>query len=1352
MSHRSRRCHEFAQFLALVAALVSWQPLLGYAYQFKFLYGITAHTQIALHAVVTFIILCVGVLLTYPQQGVMKVVTNDSLGGFIARRLLVAALVIPSVVGYLVLQGYRAKLYSTSFGLSLLVMVTIVVFAVWILQIAQTLDRIDRDRSSTKQSLHESQERFRALANSTIEGILIHEAGKVLDANLAFARMFGYELREVMKLSASDFLTPESYAIALEKIQLGDEKPYELTGLRKDGTTFSLEVEGKNSLYQSRQVRVSALRDITERKRAEATLQESEKRLRRLVESNIFGVAFGDLVGKINYVNDYFLQMTGYTREELLSGEVHWTQMTPPEFLHLDMQAAEELRTVGIATPFEKEYIRKDGTRVPILIGGAMLQEPYEEQQELIAFYLDLSESKRNQALLAAQTHVLELIATGVALSDVLDVLARSIEEQSDDALCTILLLNPDGTMLGECIAPSIPESYKEITNQGVAVGACSGSCGTAVYRRQPVIVSDIANDPLWAEWRDLPLSHGLQACWSVPIFGKDEEVLGTFAMYYRTPKEPSPQDRKWVEVSTHLAGIAIARQRAESALRESEERFRTFFEEAPIGISVVDLSGRFLTVNKTYCEMLGYSAPELHQLTFAAITHPNDVQTDVVYAEQLFKGEIPSYQLEKRYIKKNGESLWVNLTSTMVSDQDGKISYGLGMVEDITERKQAEEALSETNQTLQALIQACPLAITVFSLDDGRVKMWNPAAEEILGWSEQEAIGHFLPSVSEDKQAEFLANLDFIRQGNTLTGIEARRQKKGGSEIDISVWAAPLCDAKGNVSCMSIVADISDRKRTEAALKESEERFRKLTEKVRVIPWEADATTGRFTYVGPQSLQILGYPLSDWYTDNFWSEHIYPEDRDWTIQYCLDRSATLENYEFEYRMSAADGRVVWLYDIVNVVRSEDKPSVLRGFMIDITERKRVEAEREQLLASEQAARSEAESANRMKDEFLATLSHELRTPLNAMLGWTQLLRTRKFNEATAARALETIDRNTKSLAALIEDVLDVSRIIRGKLHLNTRPVELVCVIEAAIDTVRPAAQAKDIRIESRLDSSIAPILGDGNRLQQVVWNLLSNAIKFTPKGGRVEVQLSIVSGQLAWTTDKYVQIQVSDTGKGIAPEFLPHVFDRFRQENSSTTRAYGGLGLGLAIVRHLVELHGGTVRADSLGEGQGATFSVQLPLVSSLTEGSNPLPLDLPVEDSVPFDNLPDLTGLRVLVVDDEADARELLASILAQYGVEVTTVATAGEVLEALPRLKPSVLVSDIGMPGEDGYALIQKIRALDAEQGGQIPAVALTAYARTEDRIRALASGFQLHMPKPVNPEELVAVVANLAGRKR
>ncbi len=616
------------------------------------------------------------------------------------------------------------------------------------------------------------------------------------------------------------------------------------------------------------------------------------------------------------------------------------------------------------------------------------------------------------------------------------------------------------------------------------------------------------------------------------------------------------------VQNAQTLDQIDTKRSSAQQALQESEERFRKFFEEAPIGISVVHLDGRFLQVNKTYCPMLGYLEEELHQLTFAAITHPEDVEKDLGYAEQLFKGEIPSYQIEKRYIKKNGEILWISLTGTAICDVEGKACYGLAMVEDITQRKQDQEALQETNQTLQALIQACPLAITVFSLDDGKVKMWNPAAQSIFGWSEREALGRFLPSVPQDKQDEFLANLDFVRQGNALTAVEARRQKRDGSPIDISVWAAPLRDAKGNISCMSIVADISDRKQAETALKQSEERFRKLAEKVRVIPWEADAITGKFTYIGPQTVEILGYPLSDWYTDNFWTEHIHPEDREWAINYCLECSAVLDNYEFEYRMLTADGRIVWLYDIVNVVRNEDGLSVLRGFMIDITQRKRWEEEREQLLIREQAARaasevarSEAEEANRMKDEFLATLSHELRTPLNAMLGWTQMLRTRKLNEATTTRALETIERNTKSLTALIEDVLDVSGMIKGKLHLNIAPVELVPVIEAAIDTVRPAAMLKEIRIESIFDYSVEPILGDANRLQQVLWNLLSNAVKFTPQGGRVEVRLER-GNNADDNVSNHVLISVSDTGKGIAPDFLPYVFDRFRQENSSTTRS----------------------------------------------------------------------------------------------------------------------------------------------------------------------------------------------------
>lgn len=403
-------------------------------------------------------------------------------------------------------------------------------------------------------------------------------------------------------------------------------------------------------------------------------------------------------------------------------------------------------------------------------------------------------------------------------------------------------------------------------------------------------------------------------------------------------------------------------------------------------------------------------------------------------------------------------------------------------------------------------------------------------------------------------------------------------------------------------------------------------------------------------------------------------------------------------------------------------------------------ERKRAEQERAQLLVREQRARAEAEAANRMKDEFLAVLSHELRSPLNPIIGWSGMLRTQKLNAATTARALETIERNAKLQADLIEDLLDVSRMIRGKLSLNVCPVNLIPIVQAAMETVQLAAAAKSIRLESVLNPAVGLISGDPNRLQQIVWNLLSNAIKFTPSGGRVEIKLDC--------TDSHAQIEVSDTGKGIEADFLPYVFERFRQADSTSTRSQNGLGLGLAIVRHLTELHGGTVRVDSPGEGQGAIFTVQLPLIirtelNGLRTGED-APLS-PQPSSV-FSTV--LEGLQVLVVDDETDSRDFLALALEQYGAGVTAVASAQEALLALEQVKPNVLVSDIGMPDEDGYTLIRKIRAMTPEQGGQIPAVALTAYARSEDCERAILAGFQRHVTKPVEAAEFAATIASLA----
>ena len=416
----------------------------------------------------------------------------------------------------------------------------------------------------------------------------------------------------------------------------------------------------------------------------------------------------------------------------------------------------------------------------------------------------------------------------------------------------------------------------------------------------------------------------------------------------------------------------------------------------------------------------------------------------------------------------------------------------------------------------------------------------------------------------------------------------------------------------------------------------------------------------------------------------------------------------------------------------------------------DVTERVAREAElqaqiedRSRLLSSEKLARNEAERANRLKDEFLATISHELRNPLNAILGWAHMMRLGKLTPANVERAVETIYRNAKSQAQLVADLLDVSRIISGKLRLDVRTVDLLNIVNAAIDSIRPAVDAKGIRLQTILDPAAGPISGDADRLQQIVWNLLTNAVKFTPKGGRIQVRVQRVDSQ--------VEIVVSDSGVGISKEFLPYVFDRFRQADASTTRIHGGLGLGLSIVHQLVDLHGGSVSVQSEGEGKGATFTIHLPFVGVI-DNSQDAESEQPAhsDDVISLDGLPSLHGLKVLVVDDEADTRELIGEVLRECGSEVITSRSAAEALEALQQHKPDILISDLGMPDEDGYSLISKIRALPSERGGQIPAAALTAYARAEDRMRVLRSGFQFHLPKPVDSAELVTVVASLAGR--
>ncbi|MBE9193075.1 response regulator [Gloeocapsopsis crepidinum LEGE 06123] len=522
---------------------------------------------------------------------------------------------------------------------------------------------------------------------------------------------------------------------------------------------------------------------------------------------------------------------------------------------------------------------------------------------------------------------------------------------------------------------------------------------------------------------------------------------------------------------------------------------------------------------------------------------------------------------------------------------------------------------------------------------------------------------------------------------------------------------------------------EITDRKQAEAALQESEARFRQMAETIHDVFWLWNPQENHHLYISPAYERMWGRSRESLYQDHrLWIETIHPEDRE-KVKTAGVRCLQNGYFEQEYRVVRPDGSICWVSDRGFVIRDDNgQPYRIAGVAQDITERKQIEQEREYLLASEKAARESAETANRIKDEFLAVLSHELRSPLNPILGWVNLLQSRKFDEQTTAKALATIERNAKLQTQLIEDLLDVSRILRGKMVLNVTRVNLVNVVEAALETVRLAAAAKNISIQKVFASEIL-VSGDSNRLQQVVWNLLSNAVKFTPTGGRIEVHLQ----QL----ESIAQIQVKDTGKGIHSNFLPYVFEYFRQEDGTTTRKFGGLGLGLAIVRQITELHGGYVKAESLGEGQGTTFTVQLPLPQNDSQDNE--------QKKNHSSCILHLQGVRILVVDDEVDMQELVLAILEQYGAKVRIAASAADALLTLDSFLPNILISDIGMPDVDGYMLMRQVR-----QRSRIPAIALTAYAGEYDQLQAFAAGFQDHLAKPVEPEKLVQAIANLINR--
>lgn len=916
------------------------------------------------------------------------------------------------------------------------------------------------ERKRVAEALRQSEKRFRVAQELSLDAFTIlqsvrHQTGEIVDFEWTYVNP---KAAEILQLSA-DKLVGQRLLQVLPGNKINSELFDRYVRVVETGEPHDIELsynsEGIIGWFRNMAVKLEdgvavSFSDIGERKRTQQALYESEKRFRRLVESNMFGVAFGKFTGEIDYANDYFLNMVGYDREDLLSGQMQWMQMTPPEFLHLDAQAGEELKKSGIATPFEKEYIRKDGKRIPILIGAVLLQEPYDQQQEIIGFYLDLSKRKQAEAAWREGKQILDAIMEYI----------------------------PEGITIAD--APDV------------------NICRVSKYGQQ--------------------------------LIGRSPDILEGI------PATEHPQ--KW-------------------------------------GILHND----------------GTTSPTPEELPLTRAVKQGEVVTNEEWVIQ----------------RPDGQKISILCNAGPIRNQNGQTTGGVIAWRNITERKQAEEKLRQALQRLNFHVDNTPMGVIEWDRDF-RVIRWSNTAERILGWTAKEVVGKQLSEipfvyVEDAKPVSEVCHRLVVGQESQIFSYN-RNYKKDGSVIHCEWYNSSLRDESGTMtSVLSLILDVSDRKIAEA-------------------------------------------------------------------------------------------------------------------------------EREYLLQQEQAARAEAEKANRIKDEFLAVLSHELRTPLNPILGWSRLLQSQKLNPAKTTEALKTIERNAKLQAQLIEDLLDVSRILQGKLTLNVTPVDLTSIISGAMETVQLAAEAKSIKIHTLLEPNVGKVAGDPSRLQQVVWNLLSNAIKFTPSAGQVEIRLERLGS--------HAEITVSDNGKGITLDFMPYVFDYFRQADSTITRKFGGLGLGLAIVRRLVELHGGTVVAHSLGEGLGATFKVSLPIIPNQ---------EPPNQDTKQIKEPSDLSGIKVLVVDDDADSREFVAFILEHEGAEVVTASSASQALAILSQCQPDILLSDIGMPLMDGYMLMQHLRALPPEKGGKIKAIALTAYAGEINEKKAIKAGFQRHISKPVEPVDLVNVISQL-----
>jgi PAS domain S-box-containing protein len=739
----------------------------------------------------------------------------------------------------------------------------------------------------------------------------------------------------------------------------------------------------------------------------------------------------------------------------------------------------------------------------------------------------------------------------------------------------------------------------------------------------------------------------------------------------------------------------------------------------APDPVFVCDLEGKILEANEAVSQLLGLRRDEVLEQSISRFLGQNEAREFVVALREVVEhGVTRNVRLQPR--SASGEMIPTTLNASALRDTDGNIIGAIGILRDMRE-------LDQTRAYAESLIKNAPDPVFVSDLE-GKIHQANDAVFSLLGFRPDELIEQSLSRIiSQEETWEFMVALREVVERGVTRNARLHPRSASGDVIPTTLNASALRDAEGRV--IGAIGILRDMRELDKARAYAESLIKNAPDPVFVSDLE-----GKILQANDAVSHLLGFRQDEVVEQSVSRFLAADETREFVaalrevVEHGVSRNVRLHP-------RSASGEVISTTLNASALRDAD------GNVIGAVGILRDMRAYEQVLHDLEESRRELRDADQAKDRFLAVVSHELRTPLTAMLGWVRLLTTGMLDDVTSARALPVIERNTKLLAQLIDDLLDVSRIVSGKLTLEAGPVDLVAVIESAMEAVQGLADAKSIGLKAVLDPSAGAVVGDPGRLQQVVWNLLANAIKFTPSRGRIDLRLE--------RAGSHARLTVRDTGRGISPELLPHIFDRFRQDER--TRRHGGLGLGLAIVRHIVELHEGSVRACSDGEGRGATLIVELPLPADEVRTAPKSAAVYRRLESAPS-RLINLAGRRILVVDDEADARDLLAQILSQAGADVTVVGSADEALTVLRGWRPDVLLSDIGMPGDDGYVLIRKVRMLGAEEGGHVRALALTAYARSEDRALALEAGFHAHIAKPVDPLELTALIAGLAPERR